>query len=909
MATTTRQLADFIVEGGVQDIAVQQNPHIQPGTLQPAIAGKLLDGSTNHSGAYGTAQSDGHSYYYTDIKGSKPIKDPRIGAHFGSQRYTFRSMQKLEQETATHGEEIFSLDGRENIRVGNFPSGSNYMVNNHWGNFFSSNRAGTFLEITGYFNDINIIIRSYTASSKTLAITVNGVTAHSALDLKSTVDSPLNVSRYVSVGMLRNIDITSSSSLSSDTALGINTIKFTMPATDIDFHGIELIAQDTSSTANKSKIQIPSQNVVSYGKKFTVSGTPHYDPFNGFTSGNLAAVQALIDIDTSLGVANWLHSGSYYRPYNGGRVVIWCDSSGNLKTSVTMMPPNAKSWNDADISKKANASVANNTYLPTFEAYTTSIGEDLLDEVAKTYNFREFGNGSANGGTGATYADFSMVTATSDALAYVMDDGLTSLSTATGSCDTTGWHFTDLSLYDTNGTAYLTFIGTGISIKDQTADGTWKFGTIAQNLPYGTHVVKLVRDGSTNGDHSVDGVACATDFLPLSYGGFSDVTFHQPKKPPVPEDACILADYMLMADYVGVPSSDSGQHSTIPKGTRMCNASRDVFYSTASGTIAISMSAIGVRERALRVDFQDITASSKEGPIITYFGHPKMSYGMASDTDASPKYELKLADSTTNVTGVTTSGSISGANITGFKVDGSSYQHISSSKSDGTLGSNTAQIRAFPDDSNDNHLYMCEAYIPSPTHTSSHYQPFETPFLNELVGGDRNMEQTNLIVTPDGKSWDEVTRKTDYLGATASFAIGHPDAGNNTGITTSSGASGSLLSLFTNRRGVVHAEHNHNKGIIMAYDRWMVKEDGWYRVSMQMRTLSGTEMAVAVYKNDIVEKYYFVLGNNNDHSGMNWSHPFYMKIGETWNVRIVGGTFRNQYDNYSSLSCVKVERS
>ena len=136
-------------------------PHIQPGVLQPAVAGKLLDGSTSHSGAYGTAQTqsggDGHSYYYTDIKGSKPIKDPRIGAYFGSQRYTFRSMQKLEQETAIHGEEIFSLDGRENIRVGNFPSGSNYMVNNHWGNFFSSNRAGTFLEITGYFNDINIL--------------------------------------------------------------------------------------------------------------------------------------------------------------------------------------------------------------------------------------------------------------------------------------------------------------------------------------------------------------------------------------------------------------------------------------------------------------------------------------------------------------------------------------------------------------------------------------------------------------------------------------------------------------------------------------------------------------------------------------------------------------------------------
>ena len=48
-------------------------PHIIPGVLYPAVAGKLLDGSTSHSGNYGTAQSDGRSYYYTDIKGSQPI--------------------------------------------------------------------------------------------------------------------------------------------------------------------------------------------------------------------------------------------------------------------------------------------------------------------------------------------------------------------------------------------------------------------------------------------------------------------------------------------------------------------------------------------------------------------------------------------------------------------------------------------------------------------------------------------------------------------------------------------------------------------------------------------------------------------------------------------------------------------
>ena len=57
-------------------------PHIVPDVLYPAIGGKLLDGTTSHSGNYGTSQSDSRKYYYTDIKGSRPIRDPRIGAHF-----------------------------------------------------------------------------------------------------------------------------------------------------------------------------------------------------------------------------------------------------------------------------------------------------------------------------------------------------------------------------------------------------------------------------------------------------------------------------------------------------------------------------------------------------------------------------------------------------------------------------------------------------------------------------------------------------------------------------------------------------------------------------------------------------------------------------------------------------------
>ena len=110
-------------------------PHIQPGTLYPSYvasgtSNKLLDGTTAHgsngSTAFGTEQADGRKYYYTNINGSKPIKDPRIGAHFGSQRHKFKSMQHLEQESAMAGHPVSSVDGREWIRT----HGASWFVQN-----------------------------------------------------------------------------------------------------------------------------------------------------------------------------------------------------------------------------------------------------------------------------------------------------------------------------------------------------------------------------------------------------------------------------------------------------------------------------------------------------------------------------------------------------------------------------------------------------------------------------------------------------------------------------------------------------------------------------------------------------------------------------------------------------------
>ena len=152
--------------------AIEVKPHIIPGVLHPAVLGNKLDGtatansttgpagSTVAQSRYGTVQSDGRMYYYTDIKGSKPIKDPRIGSHFGSQRHKFKSIQKLEQETATHGSNVYSIDGREWCRgEGNAQQTENDVSGLKLRLYGNNNR----IEIVGYFNDANILF----ANSKT----------------------------------------------------------------------------------------------------------------------------------------------------------------------------------------------------------------------------------------------------------------------------------------------------------------------------------------------------------------------------------------------------------------------------------------------------------------------------------------------------------------------------------------------------------------------------------------------------------------------------------------------------------------------------------------------------------------------------------------------------------------------
>ncbi len=885
------------VKAYADDFGYQGEPHIIPNMLYPAIEGKSNTGVdlkalvTAGSYTWGDVYSgDNLRYFYTDIKGSRKIHDPRVGSHFGSQRHKFKSLQLLEQETATHGNNVYSIDGREWMRAVDVSGNPAWKMDNA-GNGTPLNSGtgsdctGLYIEVTGYFNDFNIITILATNGCDDIDVTVNGTIAidgSGTLGGNNTVASPLN-SRFVDSGSVINAGLTST--------LGINTIKFEAKTGSSEYlylYGIELIAQDTS---NRNNIQIPSQNVVSYGKKFTISGTPHYDPFNGFTNGT-SLHSAFVDTATSLGLdsapgssAKWaISSTNHIRPYQGGRVVKWVDSDGTIKTSVNMMPPNAQNISTTADSEITTPSATNTNYKPAFS-------DDAIDhsqaEVAKLWHYREFGNGSGNGGTGGTYADASMLN-TSDDIAFCMDDGLTSLSVKDATAPSN-----NLSASTHDMVGYLTFIGTGLSFLHSSGD--WNH--IVQNLPYGTHIAKF---NWTNGGKKVivDGVEVLDNNSQAIEN--EEFAFYQPKRPPIPEDAVILADYMLLADEV--PRSSYVQNS-YGKGERRVDGSRDHFFDQSAGTPSLFQSHTdSVNGFRIALSNDNGTKTVK----IPFFGTGISVYqGQTSASSNAQTFSLSknggtsyaLSDSniSSHFSGATRFDDFDGTFSTSGvldQTDGSAgYDHVA-----GIKGLEVANyVLTLTTSSATHYVQFNGSATHTPIHTSHHYQSFETPYLHELIGGDRNMEQTNLIVSPDGRSWDEVTRDVSYLGPKYSLTCSHPNGGSTNGATSSTGSSGKLNSFFTDYRGEIDSANMHNKGIALAYDSFIILHDGYYEISVSMRGLNQTQLGLAIKVNDTDVKYHYALNNSSDNGGINFSDTYYMKKGERWDVRIVSGTFRIQF--------------
>ena len=139
----------------------------------------------------------------------------------------------------------------------------------------------------------------------------------------------------------------------------------------------------------------------------------------------------------------------------------------------------------------------------------------------------------------------------------------------------------------------------------------------------------------------------------------------------------------------------------------------------------------------------------------------------------------------------------------------------------------------------------------TPIHTSSHYQTFETPFLHELVGGDRNMEQTNLVCSPDGRTWDELTRDTSYIGSVCVLA------------NEDSSVTGTGVVVLKDWRGAEYTNrHYFNKDFAIAYDRIICLVDGFYNIVVKTsQTGGGAGLAGQIYINGVQNLYTWPTDN------------------------------------------------
>ena len=116
------------------------------------------------------------------------------------------------------------------------------------------------------------------------------------------------------------------------------------------------------------------------------------------------------------------------------------------------------------------------------------------------------------------------------------------------------------------------------------------------------------------------------------------------------------------------------------------------------------------------------------------------------------------------------------------------------------------------------------------------------------------MEQNNLIVTPDGKSWDEVTRDTSYIGNIV--VASNWTAQNNTNTTIGVGDE------FRGLSG--HGEMLFNKDFALGYNRFICLVDGHYQIifANHMNADSGGHYSSIRINGTEVRKVYFEGSGN-----------------------------------------------
>ena len=135
------------------------------------------------------------------------------------------------------------------------------------------------------------------------------------------------------------------------------------------------------------------------------------------------------------------------------------------------------------------------------------------------------------------------------------------------------------------------------------------------------------------------------------------------------------------------------------------------------------------------------------------------------------------------------------------------------------------------------------------------------------------MEQTNLVVTPDGKTWDEVTRDTSYIGASTSFDF----AADLNGQTSNSSIV--IWDLFRGTHQTYRTAHNKNFAI--AGDRVICLEEGRYSISYHLKTTSAGSHSISTLRVNGASTLYSSTDPEGSQRGdMGFTTEFNLKRGD-----------------------------
>lgn len=468
--------------------------------------------------AFVDEQTNRISVPFTTITGRASIPDLTrdLKVRYGVERIPVQQIYRIESEFGPNGEPVWGLVGDDRGLV-RFVGGAWTNVVGSYGTYPSPNGPTSYIEVTFYGTGLNALCVPYTGQSRNFSLNVDGVSYPNVAIAVTTQSDVLGGRNYNSNTVIPVIQ---------GLSLGIHTVRLGYVTNSAEIFGFEIL-----NVSNSNLVVNPGTAFVN-GREINVLGQ----------SASLLAKPATV-------------TGT-----KGGRVVTYLDTDGTVKQSVTL----------------TNASQAN-----------LSAADHTNEDVVRVYNWREFGAGRSD--------DFSLARGVSVNSGFTLEDGTTTLL---------GFQIGDSTVFSNIGSGFtlnsnthyftIVFVGTGLDIfSNSTGNGasidphavsingisvgnitatpnqSGRVIKVASGLPYGTHTVKVTRNGSTAQGHI----------------NFLNFIVYQPKKPTIPAGAVELADYNVMADFNGAGATDAQDSFQIPIGTLSKMCPREMAY---VGTWSIS---------------------------------------------------------------------------------------------------------------------------------------------------------------------------------------------------------------------------------------------------------------------------------------------------------------------------------